>query len=268
VTARGGVERAVDPLLRRRAMLTPQWPAPAHVRAFTTLRAAGDVGVSQPPFDRFNLGLSCGDDPAAVAINREQLCAISQLPAAPCWLRQVHGIDVVRFDRASVKSPTADAAVTESSGRVLAILTADCLPLLLCDDMGTAVGAAHAGWRGLAAGVIEATVRALDRPPQSLIAWLGPAAGPDAYEVGDDVRTAFVETSPAAARAFIATRRGHWNVDLYALARQRLSACGVTRVHGGDLCTISDRARFFSHRRDGRSGRMATLIWFDSASDG
>jgi YfiH family protein len=155
----------------------------------------------------------------------------------------------------------ADAAVTGTPGVVLAILSADCLPVLLAARDGSEIAAAHAGWRGLAAGVLEATVAAMRSPAPDLVAWLGPAAGPAAYEIGEEVREAFVSRDPGAASAFIATRPGHWRVDLYALARRRLAACGVTRVHGGDRCTISEPAGFFSHRRDGRSGRMATLAW-------
>ena len=159
--------------------------------------------------------------------------------------------------------PEADAAVNATPGRVLAILTADCLPVVLAARDGGEIAAAHAGWRGLAAGVLEATVAAMRTPPAALVAWLGPAAGPQAYEIGEEVRAAFVERDPGAATAFAATRPGHWRVDLYALARRRLAAAGLATdaIHGGGLCTISDPARFHSHRRDGRGGRMATLAW-------
>lgn len=243
------------------AILRADWPAPPGVVAFTTLRHG--AGVSQPPFDSFNLGLRSGDEPEAVWRNREELAARFGLPAPPHWLRQVHGTQVRRFgvEAPAEPEPEADAAVTDAAGTVLAILTADCLPVVFAAVDGSEVGAAHAGWRGLAAGVLEATVAALHTPPARLRAWLGPAAGPQAYEVGEEVRAAFLARDPRAVTAFVATRPGHWRMDLSALARQRLAAAGVTDVHGGGLCTISDPARFFSHRRDARTGRMATLVW-------
>lgn len=239
--------------------LGPQGDWPVGVRALTTLRAP--LGVSVTPFARFNLGAHCGDDPAAVAVNRATLVAAAGLPAAPCWLRQVHGTAVHRFHAPDTCEPEADAAVTSVPGVVLAILSADCLPLLLAADDGCEVAAVHAGWRGLASGVIEACVRAMQTPAARLHAWLGPAAGPDAYEVDAPVRDAFMASAVQAAKAFIPTRPGHWLCDLYALARQRLAALGVTQISGGTHCTISERAHFFSHRRDGRCGRMASLIW-------
>ena len=239
------------------AWLDADWPAPPGVRALTTLRHR--LGVSQPPFDDFNLGSRCGDGADAVAENRRQLETALALPSPPRWLRQVHGVGVVRtpgFDE-----PDADAAVTSTPGTVLAILTADCLPVVFAARDGSEVAAAHAGWRGLADGMLEATVAAMSTPADGIVAWLGPAAGPDAYEIGIDVFEAFVSRDAGAAAAFAPTRPGHWKVDLYALARRRLAAVGVTDVHGGGLCTISDPQRFFSHRRDGRSGRIATLAW-------
>ena len=251
----------------RDSVLAADWPAPPGVHALTTLR--GPAGDSRPPFDRFSFGLRNGDDPATVADNREMLERGLDLPSTPRWLRQVHGTRVLRFDtmQGDADEPEADAAVTSRAGVVLAILTADCLPVVLCSDDGSELGAAHAGWRGLAAGVLEATVAALHVPPARLLAWLGPAAGPMAYEVGAEVRDAFLARDARAADAFVATRPGHWDVDLYALARQRLAGAGVTRVFGGGACTISDPARFFSHRRDQRTGRMATLVWRESPAD-
>ena len=243
------------------SQLSAQWPAPANVHAFTTLRTG--PGVSAKPFDRFNLGLRCGDDTGLVRENRRRLRA--GLPAEPVWLQQVHGVRVLTADasnRGSSEEPVADASVTRTPGVVLAVLTADCLPALFCNRTGTEVGAAHAGWRGLAAGVLEATVAAMASPPEDLMVWLGPAAGPEAYEIGEDVFKAFVDRDAGAAEAFVPTRPGHWRVDLYALARRRLAAVGVDQVFGGDQCSISDAARFYSHRRDGRTGRMASLIWF------
>lgn len=242
-------------------LLRPDWAAPGNVRACVTLRGA-PVGVSLPPFDRFNLGTNAGDEPAAVAANRFALHALAGLPSEPRWLRQVHGTRVVRLGAAADGVLyEADAVVTSEPGVVLAILTADCLPVLLCSDDGRELGAAHAGWRGLSDGVLEATVAAMNALPREVVAWLGPAAGPANYEIGEEVRAAFVERDARAAGAFAPTRPGHWKVDLHALARQRLATAGVTRVSGGTACTIADRARFYSYRRDGRTGRMATLIW-------
>ena len=241
------------------AFLHADWPAPPGVQALTTLRHG--LGISAPPFDHFNLGARCGDALEAVAENRRQLAAALALPSPPRWLRQVHGIAVAVEPEED--EPEADAAVTTTPGRVLAILTADCLPVVLAAKDGSEIAAAHAGWRGLAAGVLEATVAAMRTPPVGLVAWLGPAAGPQAYEIGEEVRAAFVERDPGAGATFVATRPGHWRVDLYALARRRLAAAGLAReaIHGGGLCTLSDPARFYSHRRDGRGGRMATLAW-------
>ncbi|WP_242112254.1 peptidoglycan editing factor PgeF [Luteimonas aquatica] len=246
-------------------LLAADWRVPANVRAFTTLRDG--PGVSLAPFDRFNLGnrtAADGDDPGAVERNRRALAEAGALPSAPRWLRQVHGTRVAAEPGAD--EPEADAAVTAVPGNVLAILTADCLPVAFAAVSGNeavAVGAAHAGWRGLAGGVLENTVAAMDARAQDVIAWLGPAAGPQAYEIGEEVFEAFVSQDARAEAAFASTRPGHWRVDLYALARQRLRAVGVERVHGGGLCTISDAARFYSHRRDRRTGRMATLVWMD-----
>lgn len=245
------------------AILHAEWPAPEGIFAFTTLRHG--AGVSQPPFDSFNFGLRSGDDMAAVERNRQALAEHVALPSAPRWLRQVHGTSVAiepAFDE-----PEADAAVTRTPGVVLAILTADCLPVVLAARDRSVVGVAHAGWRGLAAGVLEATVGAMQASPESIVAWLGPAAGPQSYEIGREVFDAFVMQDARAEAAFTPTREGHWRVDLYALARQRLADAGITNVHGGGLCTISDR-RFFSHRRStieesGRTGRMATLAWIN-----
>lgn len=265
------------------ALLPADWPAPRGVHAFTTLRHG--AGVSVAPFDTFNLGnryATDGDDPATVERNRAELVTYAGLPSPPCWLRQVHGTAVLRFglegsaaDIDSASRPTgagnaepeADAAVTAVPGTVLAVLTADCLPVLFCARDGSEVAAAHAGWRGLADGMLEATVAAMTTPPGQLIAWFGPAAGPAHYEIGRDVHDAFVSRDPEAVGAFVATRPGHWRVDLYALARRRLADAGVScdRIHGGGLCTIADPQRFYSHRRDRRSGRMASVIWIDPA---
>jgi len=241
--------------------LPPQWPAPRPVRAFTTLRHP--LGHSPPPFDALNLGARCGDDDAAVQRNRTLLQTAAALPSAPRWLNQVHGIAVHRCAASAPgdPEPEADAAVTEVPGVVLGVLTADCLPVVFCATDGGEVAVAHAGWRGLRAGVLEATVAAMHTPAAQVMAWLGPAAGPCAYEVGAEVRDAFLAGATDAADAFTATRPGHWWCDLYRLARQRLRGVGVTEVFGGEHCTLSEPQRFFSHRRDGVSGRMATLVW-------
>ena len=242
----------------------PDWPASTNVGAFMTTRCL--VGESRPPFDTFNLGLHCGDDPQAVQANRRRLQQRAMLPAAPHWLAQVHGVAVhqVMHRCAASEPPQADASVTRVRGAVLAVLTADCLPVLLCARDGSEVGAAHAGWRGLAAGVLEATVATMRTAPDQLMAWLGAAAGPELYEIGDEVRMAFVQHEPATAVCFRPTRSGHWHIDLYALARRRLAAMGVTAIYGGGLCTIADARRFYSYRRDGQTGRMATLVYLKS----
>ena len=249
-------------------VLRADWPAPPGVVAFTTLRHG--AGISQAPFDAFNLGLRSGDEPRAVESNRSELRQ-RFLPSAPHWLRQVHGMRVVRFDAPAPATtldiePEADAAVTSTPGTVLAILTADCLPVVFAARDGSEIAAAHAGWRGLAGGVLEATLEEMRTQRGEVVAWLGPAAGPASYEVGREVFDAFVAHAPAAAAAFTATRPGHWHVDLYALARQRLGRAGVSDVHGGGHDTIAEPRRFFSHRRStstgsGRTGRMATLAW-------
>ena len=251
------------------AFLRADWPAPPGVQALTTLRHG--LGVSQPPFDAFNLGARCGDDPAAVAENRRQLLEALHLPSPPRWLRQVHGIDVLRDPRVAARfddEPEADAAVTSVPGTVLAILTADCLPVVFAARDGSEIAAAHAGWPGLSAGMLEATVAAMRTPAAGLQAWIGPAAGPERYEIGDEVRERFMAHDPRAAAAFVATRPGHWLVDLFAIARMRLADAGLDPacIHGGGVCTISDPRRFFSHRRStldgsGRGGRIATLAW-------
>lgn len=250
------------------ALLPATWSLPAHagrrVHGFTTLRHG--AGGSKPPFDGFNMGLRCGDDEATVLHNRSQLAELAGLPSAPHWLRQVHGTGVVRFDAATPGGePEADASVTSTPGVVLAILTADCLPVLFAARDGSEIGAAHAGWRGLAAGVLEATIASMRTPPDRLLAWLGPAAGPQRYEVGVEVYDAFVADDWGAGHAFAGTRPHHWNVDLYALARRRLEKAGLRAydIHGGALCTIADPHSFYSHRRDQRTGRMASLVWID-----
>ncbi len=241
--------------------LTPDWPAPLAVRALSTTRAGG---LSTGPYASLNLGDHVGDDPRAVQRNRALLRARAGLPVAPIWLHQVHGCTVRELPCATGEAHAADASVAFGPGAVCAVLTADCLPILLCDEAGSVVAAAHAGWRGLAAGVIEATVRRMERPAEQLLAWLGPAIGPEHFEVGDEVRATFRAASGAEAlEAFRPSGAGRWLADLGMLARQRLAALGVRQVSGGDHCTFAEADRFFSYRRDGVSGRMASLIWLE-----
>ncbi|MES2820541.1 MAG: peptidoglycan editing factor PgeF [Pseudomonadota bacterium] len=237
--------------------LRPDWPAPAHVRACVTTRAGG---VSQPPFESCNLGEHVEDDPIAVAENRARLSAA--LDCQPAWLRQVHGVAVVQAEPARVRD--ADASWSATPGVACAVMTADCLPVLFCDRAGSRVAAAHAGWRGLANGVLEATLDALAVPAPDVLVWLGPAIGPEAFEVGPEVREAFVGQHPEGATAFRPSGNPLYPqrllADLYALARIRLAARGITAVYGGGLCTFSDE-RFYSYRHMPRTGRFASLIW-------
>ena len=240
--------------------LTPQWPAPPNVRAAFTLRQGG---VSLAPYASLNLAMHVGDEPSAVADNRRRVREALSLPAEPVWLTQVHGADVIALDElSSASSHHADAVVSHSPNHVCAIQVADCLPVLFAARDGSAVAAAHAGWRGLAGGVLEAAVRRMKVEPSQLIAWLGPAIGPASFEVGGEVRAAFVAHDSAAAMAFAANDRERWQCDIYSLAYQRLEALGVQAVFGDrGLDTYADPQRFFSFRRDGRCGRMAALIW-------
>ncbi|WP_415033358.1 peptidoglycan editing factor PgeF [Azonexus sp.] len=262
----------------------PEWPAPARVRTLQTTRRGGG---SAPPWDGFNLAEHVGDAPEQVAVNRRSLA--TQLPAAPCWLAQVHGTQVVDV-ACTTPGSAADASFSRQSGQVCAVMTADCLPVLFCDEAATVVAAAHAGWRGLQAGILENTLAAMAVPPQTVLAWLGPAIGPDSFEVGDEVRAAFLESAALGAteearksqsnslkipsgafldacldldvaRAFRPGAPGKWWCDLYQLARLRLARAGVRAIYGGGFCTVRERERFFSYRRDGITGRMASLIW-------
>jgi YfiH family protein len=227
------------------------------VRAAFTLRTGG---VSVAPYDSLNVGTHVGDLPEAVAENRARIAQALELPNEPAWLEQVHGALVSDLDQTQ-HITRADAAVTHSLERVCVIQVADCMPVLFASREGTAVGAAHAGWRGLASGVLEATVRELAVEPSSLVAWMGPAIGPEHFEVGGEVRDAFMANDPEADGAFVENDRGRWQCDLYALARRRLQAIGLREISGGGWCTYHDASRFFSYRRDGQCGRMAALIW-------
>jgi len=235
--------------------IAPDWPAPARVRSLITTR---NGGASTGAYASFNLGRLTDDNRAAVDANHRQLDCL--LPQPPRWLRQVHGSRVVIADELA-EVAQADASIARRTATVCAIMVADCMPVLLCDRSASVVGVAHAGWRGLSSGVVENTVRAMQVDPSQLLAYLGPAIGPAAFEVGADVRDAFVAAAPAASAAFKPQRPGKWLADLFELGRQRLAACGVSAVFGGGLCTYGHPDRFFSHRREPASGRMAALIW-------
>ncbi|HHH46073.1 MAG TPA: peptidoglycan editing factor PgeF [Thiotrichales bacterium] len=237
--------------------IRPDWPAPPNVQALVTTRRGG---VSRPPWDTLNPATHVGDDPAAVAENRRRIRANAGLPIEPLWLEQVHGSRVAD-DRVPHQGVRADGRITREPGRVCVVMTADCLPVLLCNRQGTAVATLHAGWRGLAAGILEAGVAAFGQPPGELIAWLGPRIGAAAYEVGDEVRAAFAGDNDEYAAHFRASGGGRWRMDLAGLAGQRLRDVGIPQVYDSGLCTFEDRTRFFSHRRDGVCGRMAALIW-------
>jgi len=240
-------------------LLIPTWPAPTAVHAVISTRIGG---VSLPPFDSLNLGDHVGDDPAAVAENRKRLEVVARLPATPIWLNQVHGTRVLDC-ALPLESREADASMTSQPNQVCVVMTADCLPVLFCNRAGSRVAAVHAGWRGLADGVIEAALAGFEDPVDQLLAWLGPAIGPDAFEVGPEVRERFLQDDPQAAGAFHPGRPGHWLADIYWLARLRLQRAGVGFIGGGDYCTVTDPKRFFSYRRDGVTGRMASLIWIE-----
>lgn len=234
--------------------LTPDWPAPASVKACVTTR---EGGVSEAPFDSLNLGDHVDDRPEAVAENRRRLT--EHFSIQPAWMQQVHGIAVAHADPGVVA--TADASWTTTPGIACTAMTADCLPALFCDRAGTRVAAAHAGWRGLAAGVLEATLDSLDVPAEDVLVWLGPAIGPKAFEVGPEVREVFINQLPEAAQAFVPSdNAGKFMADIYMLARLRLAERGVTAVYGGGFCTVTD-PRFFSYRRAPRTGRFASLVW-------
>ncbi|RPI62812.1 MAG: peptidoglycan editing factor PgeF [Lysobacterales bacterium] len=236
----------------------PKWPAPANVRAWVTERG------SAARYGALNLALHVGDDADAVVANRSRLRAALALRSEPRWLEQVHGTRVLDLDREHEPPAAADGAVTAVPGNVCAVLTADCLPVLFCSVDGRRVGAAHAGWRGLLNGVLRSAVGALQSDPKDLVAWLGPAIGQAAYEVGADVRDAFVARDAAADLRFAPNARGRWQADLYGLARDALAAAGVRSVHGGGFCTYTEAERFYSHRREAPCGRMATLVWLDA----
>lgn len=240
--------------------ITPDWPAPRNVAALATLRTGG---VSEGPYASLNLATHVGDRLEHVARNRALLRDSARLPAEPVWLEQVHGATVWNAAQASERPPTADAAVATAKQRICTIMTADCLPVLFCALDGTVVGAAHAGWRGLAGGVLDATVAAMEAPASRIIAWLGPAIEQSAFEVGAEVRDQFMALTPAHADAFTRNARDRWQADIYRLARIELERIGIAGVYGGGFNVFADAQRFFSYRREQQTGRMATLIWLE-----
>ena len=236
----------------------PDWPAPANVKCLQTTRIGG---FSKAPYDSLNLALHVDDDQLDIEKNRRLLQ--ESLPSQPIWLNQVHSKTVINASDCSA-TPDADASYSREMGRVCCVLTADCLPVLFCDSQGSVVAAAHAGWRGLSAGILESTVASMNIAPKQLMAWLGPAIGPNAFEVGDEVKQVFVAQHEQANQAFVVHGQRKWLADLYLLARIRLNQLGITQIYGGDYCTYQDSTRFFSYRRDGSCGRMATLIWLQA----
>jgi polyphenol oxidase len=237
--------------------ILPEWPAPAYVKAVTTTRKGG---VSFPPFDSLNLGLYAGDDPNHVTQNRQFLKKTLALPHDPIWLKQMHGSNVVSTEQSETE-PLADAIYSRTPYKICSVLTADCLPVLICSQRHYCVAAIHAGWKGLAAGIIENCIKHMDCPRQNLLAWLGPAIGPDAFFVGDDLVKLFTEQDPKTKTAFQAIKINCWLANIYLLAKYRLNSLGINAVYGGNDCTYIDKARFFSFRRDKITGRMASLIW-------
>lgn len=239
--------------------ITPDWPAPAKIKAFTTTRAGG---FSCAPFDGFNLAMHVGDSFENVKRNREYLREVLQLPHEPFWLSQAHSTTVVEAKRKPLNL-IADASFTREINTVCAILTADCLPLLICDQNANCVAAVHAGWKGLLGGIIEETLKALKIPGEDLLVWLGPAIGASVYEVGEEVREKFIAHDSNAEIAFHALSKDKYLMDIYSLARQRLAHQNITRVYGGEFCTLTQKDKFFSYRRDKETGRMASLIWIE-----
>lgn len=238
-------------------LIVPQWPLPEGVAACSSTRIGG---VSQPPYDSLNLGAHCGDNLDDVEENRRLFYAAALLPSKPVWLEQVHGKEVLKLTGGPYLSKRADASYSSTPGTVCAVMTADCLPVLFCNKAGTEVAAAHAGWRGLCEGVLEETIACFKDAPENIIAWLGPAIGPEAFEVGPEVREAFMAKDFQADSAFRPSGE-KYIADIYTLARQRLSAAGINHIYGGDRCTYSEAGDFFSYRRDRTTGRMASFIW-------
>ena len=247
--------------MKQKHYLIPDWPAPANIKACFTLRMDGH---SQPPYDSFNLGVHVNDDANAVAANRKQLIDELELKSSPLWLNQIHGTQAIDRETANASS-TADAVYAKKPQQVCAILTADCMPVFLCDRQGSIVALAHAGWRGLAAGIIENTIATMHTPAENILAWMGPAIGPQKFEVGAEVREIFLAHDKNAEVAFTPFAQQKWLANIYLLGRQRLQKSGVTAIYGGNHCTFTEKEKFFSYRRDGKnSGRMAGLIWLEN----
>lgn len=245
-------------------LITPNWPAPDNIHAYSSTRLSGK---SQGVYEGLNLALHVSDDPGIVVQNRRQLSEAINLPNEPFWLNQVHQSTALNTSMQQNKledgvAPDADASFSLQANQVCAVMTADCLPVLICNSQGDKVAAVHAGWRGLAEGVIENTVAGLNERPGRLLAWLGPAIGPQAFEVGEEVRSAFVDKFAQAELAFIQNRPGHYLADIYQLARLVLNGVGVKAIYGGEYCTFNDADHFYSYRRDGTTGRQVSLIWF------
>ncbi len=248
------------PVAMAESFLTANWPAPNHIKAITTTRNGGQ---SIAPYDSLNLGDHVGDDPVLVTSNRQILIKNAYLPSEPLWLKQTHSINAIDANQWQPEVE-ADAIMSNSPNIVCAVMTADCLPVLITDRTGSQVAAVHAGWRGLQAGIIENTLAKFKAPPSEIMVWLGPAIGPRAFEVGPEVRAAFLAVDPLAESVFVSTHADRYLADIYQLARRRLTARGITAIYGGDYCTFGEKQRFFSFRRDGVTGRMATLIWIEA----
>lgn len=245
------------------SIILPTWPAPENVKAFTSTRIGG---ISDEPYDSLNLGAHVGDDLEKVKQNRRLFAKVTSMPSSLRWLNQVHGIQVAELPSPYMGDLKADAVFSRTKEHVCAVMVADCLPLLMCNKRGNEVAACHAGWRGLCDGVIEQTIAKFSDPTELLV-WLGPAIGAQKFEVGEEVKDAFLHKHNAAEKAFkSAEKDGKWLADLYLLARQRLAQCGVTQIYGGDYCTYTDEDRFFSYRREGVTGRMASVIWLEEAA--
>jgi len=242
-------------------LITPNWPAPKTIHAVTTTRGGG---VSQAPFESFNLAAHVGDQDDSVIQNRQLLQTNLSLPNKPCWLGQVHSTNVIELNENPPKNTLeTDASFTTTPQVVCTVMSGDCLPVLVCNQTGTCVAAIHAGWRGLAAGVIEAAINRMPCDPATLLVWLGPAIGPNKFEVGQDVKDRFMQFSSEAKSAFVPHQEQHYLANIYLLAKQRLEKLGINQIYGGEHCTFTEEDLFFSHRRDKQTGRMASLIWVE-----
>ncbi len=257
---RMNIDKAAMAMIKPGVVINADWPAADNIHAFCTTR---NTGVSQGTFSSFNLAQHVEDRRLDVQLNREQLVRQFKLPAEPVWLEQVHGRQVINAAEINSKTPRADASFSDQAGKICAVMTADCLPLLICNRQANKVAAIHAGWRGMAAGIIEATVTELNEKPDQLLVWLGPAIGPQAFEVGQEVREVFINDQAESEVAFKQNRPQHYLADIYQLAKLRLQRIGINAVYGGDYCTFTDTNNFYSYRREGKTGRQASLIWFE-----